>query len=53
VLTPPDVLSQMSLAIPLMLLYELSIWSVKMVEAKAKPQPSQSSEAKPESSPAE
>jgi sec-independent protein translocase protein TatC len=39
VLTPPDVLSQMSLAIPLMLLYELSIWSVKMVETKAKPQP--------------
>ncbi|MFL5048568.1 MAG: twin-arginine translocase subunit TatC [Xanthobacteraceae bacterium] len=36
VLTPPDVLSQMSLAIPLMLLYELSIWSVKMVEGQAK-----------------
>ncbi len=36
VLTPPDVLSQMSLAIPLMLLYELSIWSVKMVEARAR-----------------
>src|SRR6187549_2958766 len=35
VLTPPDVLSQMSLAIPLMLLYELSIWSVKVVEGKA------------------
>ena len=39
VLTPPDVLSQMSLAIPLMLLYELSIWSVKMVEARAAAQP--------------
>jgi sec-independent protein translocase protein TatC len=36
VLTPPDVLSQMSLAIPLMILYELSIWSVKLVEGKAK-----------------
>jgi len=36
ILTPPDVLSQMSLAIPLMLLYELSIWSVKLVEDKAK-----------------
>ena len=36
VLTPPDVLSQMSLAIPLLLLYELSIWSVKLVEGKAK-----------------
>jgi sec-independent protein translocase protein TatC len=37
VLTPPDVLSQMSLAIPLLLLYEGSIWSVKLVEGKAKP----------------
>ncbi len=35
VLTPPDVLSQMSLAIPLLILYEGSIWSVKMVEKKA------------------
>jgi sec-independent protein translocase protein TatC len=35
VLTPPDVLSQMSLAIPLLLLYEGSIWSVRMVERKA------------------
>ena len=35
VLTPPDVLSQMSLAIPLLLLYEGSIWSVRLVEKKA------------------
>jgi sec-independent protein translocase protein TatC len=35
VLTPPDVLSQMSLALPLMVLYEGSIWSVKVVEKKA------------------
>ena len=35
VLTPPDVLSQMSLAIPLMLLYEGSIWSVRIVEKKS------------------
>ena len=35
VLTPPDVISQLSLAIPLMLLYEGSIWSVRMVEKKA------------------
>jgi sec-independent protein translocase protein TatC len=35
VLTPPDVLSQMSLALPLLILYEGSIWSVKMVEGKA------------------
>ena len=35
VLTPPDVLSQMSLAVPLMLLYEGSIWSVRIVEKRA------------------
>ena len=35
VLTPPDVLSQLSLAIPLMVLYEGSIWSVRWVEKKA------------------
>ena len=36
VLTPPDVISQMSLAIPLLILYEGSIWSVRLVEKKAK-----------------
>jgi len=36
VLTPPDVLSQLSLAIPLMALYEGSIWSVRWVEKRAK-----------------
>jgi sec-independent protein translocase protein TatC len=35
VLTPPDVLSQMSLALPLLILYEGSIISVRMVEKKA------------------
>ncbi|NWG26279.1 MAG: twin-arginine translocase subunit TatC [Pseudorhodoplanes sp.] len=35
VLTPPDIISQFSLAIPLMVLYEGSIWSVKIVERKA------------------
>ncbi|HEX9072311.1 MAG TPA: twin-arginine translocase subunit TatC [Pseudolabrys sp.] len=34
VLTPPDVISQMSLAVPLLILYEGSIWSVRMVEKK-------------------
>ncbi len=38
VLTPPDVLSQMSLAVPLLLLYEGSVWSVRLVERKAKAQ---------------
>lgn len=35
VLTPPDVISQLSLAVPLLLLYEGSIWSVRLVEKKA------------------
>jgi sec-independent protein translocase protein TatC len=35
VLTPPDVISQLSLAVPLCILYEGSIWSVKLVEKKA------------------
>jgi sec-independent protein translocase protein TatC len=34
VLTPPDVLSQMSLALPLVALYEGSVWSVRMVERR-------------------
>ena len=39
VLTPPDVISQLSLAMPLMVLYEGSIWSVRMVEKKAAAEP--------------
>jgi sec-independent protein translocase protein TatC len=35
VLTPPDVISQLSLAVPLLALYEGSIWSVRFVEKKA------------------
>jgi len=35
VLTPPDVLSQMSLALPLLALYEGSVWSVQIVEKRA------------------
>ena len=35
VLTPPDVLSQLSLAVPLMVLYEGSIWAVRLVEKRA------------------
>jgi sec-independent protein translocase protein TatC len=40
VLTPPDVLSQLSLALPLVLLYEGSIFSVRMAEKRAKASPS-------------
>jgi sec-independent protein translocase protein TatC len=36
VLTPPDVISQLSLAVPLLLLFEGSIVSVRIVEKKAK-----------------
>jgi sec-independent protein translocase protein TatC len=35
-LTPPDILSQLSLAIPLVVLYEGSIWSVRFAEKRAK-----------------
>ena len=35
VLTPPDIISQFSLAVPLMVLYEASIYSVRLVEKKA------------------
>jgi sec-independent protein translocase protein TatC len=35
ILTPPDVISQLSLALPLMLLYEGSILSVRYIEKKA------------------
>jgi sec-independent protein translocase protein TatC len=34
VLTPPDVISQIGLAIPILLLYELSIVAVRMVERR-------------------
>jgi sec-independent protein translocase protein TatC len=50
VLTPPDVLSQFSLAIPLVVLYEASVYSVRMVERKAA---AAAAAAKPEANPAE
>ena len=34
VLTPPDVISQLSLAVPLLLLYEGAIWAVRMIEIR-------------------
>jgi sec-independent protein translocase protein TatC len=34
IVTPPDVISQIGLAIPLLALYELSIWSARLVEKK-------------------
>ena len=47
VLTPPDVISQLSLALPLLVLYEGSIWSVRLVEKKAGPATAATPEAKP------
>lgn len=35
ILTPPDVISQLSLALPLMALYEAAIWAARIVEKKA------------------
>jgi len=54
VLTPPDVLSQSSLALPLLALYEGSIIAVRMVEKKAAAAKSSStSGAPPAANPAE
>jgi len=51
VLTPPDVLSQLSLAVPMLGLYEASIFAVRIVEKRA--QASMSGAADPASKPAE
>jgi sec-independent protein translocase protein TatC len=53
VLTPPDVLSQASLAIPLLLLYEGSIIAVSIVEKKATASQSSTTGTPPASNPAE
>ena len=34
IVTPPDPISQITLAIPLILLYEVSIWCVWLIERK-------------------
>ncbi|MET0295185.1 MAG: twin-arginine translocase subunit TatC, partial [Phenylobacterium sp.] len=34
VLTPPDPISQVMLAVPIILLYEISIWCVKLIELR-------------------
>jgi sec-independent protein translocase protein TatC len=53
VLTPPDVLSQLSLALPLLLLYEGSIWSVRLVEKQAAASASAAAGATADAKPAE
>ncbi len=52
VLTPPDIISQLSLAIPLVVLYEGSIISVRMAEKRAK-SPSSGASASSAGNPAE
>ena len=47
VLTPPDVISQMALAIPLLILYEGAIVSSRMVEGKAKAKAAATASAAP------
>lgn len=49
VLTPPDVLSQTSLAIPIIILYEISIWLVRMIEKKREAAESEDESPKAES----
>lgn len=39
VLTPPDIFSQFALAVPAIFLYELSIYSVKLIEKKREEEP--------------
>lgn len=50
VLTPPDVLSQLSLAIPLMILYEGAIVSVRIVEKQAQAKKTASTDTPPAAS---
>jgi len=53
ILTPPDVISQASLALPLLLLYEGSIIAVAMVEKKAAAAKAAPGAPPPEANPAE
>ena len=53
VLTPPDVLSQASLAIPLLVLYEGAIFAVRIVEKKATAASRPAAGAPPAANPAE
>lgn len=54
VLTPPDVLSQVALALPVILLYELSIWAVWLIErGRAKQDAAREAEASAAALPAE
>ena len=36
IVTPPDPISQLMLAVPLCILYEISIWCVRLIELRKK-----------------
>ena len=40
VVTPPDPISQLMLALPIILLYEISIWCVRIIEFRRRDEPS-------------
>jgi sec-independent protein translocase protein TatC len=52
VLTPPDPISQIALAVPTVLLYELSIYAVKLAEKKHAASQAASASPKPSAKPA-
>jgi sec-independent protein translocase protein TatC len=41
VVTPPDPISQLMLALPIILLYEISIWCVRIIEFRRRDEPSE------------
>ena len=45
IVTPPDVVSQLSLAIPMVILYEISIWAAKLAAKKRAEQEEEEDEA--------
>jgi len=52
VLTPPDPMSQIGLALPTILLYEISIWSARMIEKKRDAQAAQAEAPEESATPA-
>ena len=45
ILTPPDVISQLLLAIPVMILYEISVWIVRVVKVSKERQQTEEEES--------
>jgi sec-independent protein translocase protein TatC len=53
VLTPPDPMSQIGLALPTIILYEVSIWSAKLIERSREQATEAETEDKPDESPSQ